>query len=292
MESPAGQIRRVCVNVEDPMPAVVSFGVHALTQPADGPVLRVLTVDNWNHDSRELWQIPEAREWFAQLWRDGKRLLRVLSESTGDMPPDDRLGLTGRELSQVGFGWWDAYVVGMCHVDVEQLQTGNADGPMWQLAAVAPGNRTREEIRAELLQMSPEQPEGYTFDDATARRVFGQNNMPAALAASRSMGADADTVVLVLSLLDPVALKLARVVVDESSIQNALADCKRRDLHPAAVVGVPRHVAAEAVQSFAPGAAQRMAGGRPETGWHWGVFVANNGSTLAVLDPPAMEGTS
>lgn len=49
---------------------------------------------------------------------------------------------------------------------------------------------------------------------------------------------------------------------------------------------------AGAVHPFAPEAAARVGKGAPENGWHWGVFVAFNGTTLAILDPPRMEATA
>lgn len=154
------------------------------------------------------------------------------------------------------------------------------------------GDRTREDVRAELLQMSPDNPEGYTYDDAANRGVFTHNNMPAALKASRAMGAERDMVVLVLSLLDPVAAKLANMMAEPDAIQRTMADCREKDLHPAAVVGLPRELAAGAVHPFAHEAAARVGKGAPENGWHWGVFVAFNGTTLAILDPPRMEATA
>lgn len=290
LQLPEGTVRRVCVNVEDPLPAVVSFGVHALTKAAnEGHTLRLLAVDNFNADPREIHQIPEARAWFRQLWHEGKPLLRLLSECSGDMPADDRLGLPERAVSQLGLGWFDVYVLGMCEIDAE-LGTHADGGPWYQLACSS--TATREEIRAELLQMSPANPEGYTFDDAANRSVFTHNNMPGALKASRAMGRDRDAVVLVLSLLDPVGSKLANGIADPEAVAKTLADCRARDLHPGAVVGVPRTLAVEAVRDFAPGAAGRIEAGPPEGGWHWGVFVAFNGTTLAVLNPPAAEGTT
>jgi hypothetical protein len=275
-----GEVRRLCVDVADPLPAVVSFGVHAFTQPANGPVLRAVAVDNWNDDNRELFQIPEARAWFGTLWHKGKRLLRLLTESTSDTPPDDRLGIPQHEVSQLGLGWWDVYVLGVCEVEAAAYDAHAPGGPEWGIAAVAPDHRTRDDVRAELLQMSPENPEGYTFDDATARNIFTANNMPDATEAARAVPGT-DTAVLVLSLLDPVALKLAHLVADAAAIQRVLADSKPRDLHPAAIVAVDRRAVAEAVEPFAPDAAKIMAKGRPETGWHWAVFVAHNGTTLA-----------
>lgn len=288
VELDAGSVRRLCVNTADPMAAIVSYGRHALMAAATGHTLRFLSVDNWNDDNRELAQIPEARAWFRQLWHEGKPLLRVLSESSWDMPADDRLGLSQLDATYLGLGWWDIYVLGC--MDVSGAVVESAHGPVFEMEGV--GDRTREDVRAELLQMSPDNPEGYTYDDATNRGVFTHNNMPAALKASRAMGAERDMVVLVLSLLDPVAAKLANMVAEPAAIERTMADCRARDLHPAAVVGVPRELAADAVQPFAPEAAARIGKGAPENGWHWGVFVAFNGTTLAILDPPRMEATA
>lgn len=290
MQMDGGTVRRLCVDVRDPFAAVVSFGRHALTAGAtEGHTLRFLSVDNWNDDARELAQIPEARAWFRRLWHEGKPLLRVLSESAWDMPADDRLGLSQLDATYLGLGWWDIYVLGCMDVAGEIVQT--PEGPVFQLAGA--GDRPRDEIRAELLQMSPHQPEGYTFDDAANRSVFVVNNMPGAVKASRAMGPDTDAVVLVLSLLDPVAAKLAHELGDADAIRRMVADCRKRDLHPGMVLGgVSRMVAANVVEPFAPGAARRMAEARPQNGWHWGAFVAFNGTTLAEIDPPRMEATT
>lgn len=281
-----GTVRRVCVNVDDPMATVVSFGTNALVAEAgDGPVLRFVAVDNWNHDPRELHQIPEAREWFRRLWHEGKTLLRLLSESSADTPADDRLGLSQRDVSQLGLGWFDVWTLGMCDIVGAQLEH-TTDGPVWGLEAVGPRGATREAVRAELLQRSTTNPEGFTFDAAANRRVFMANNMAGAIKASQHMGRDADDVVLVLSLLDPVAGDIARQIVDADAIQRTMADCRRRDLHPAAILAAPRAATVPLLEHFAPEAARRIAAGRPESGWHWAVFVAYGGTTLATVPPP------
>jgi hypothetical protein len=276
-----GTIRRVCVNVDDPLAAVVSFGVHALTSghEPDRPTMRLVCVDNFNNDPRELHQIPEARAWFRRLWHEGKPLLRLLSECSGDMPADDRLGLTDRAVSQLGLGWFDCYVLGVCEIDAT-LQTHADGGPWYELACSSIG--TREEVRAELLQRSPENPEGYTFDDAANRQIFTRNNMDAA-GRMLERCTVADPVVLVLSLVDEVAGKLARQIGDAAAIQSTLEDCRRRDLHPALVVAVPRELAAEVVEPFAPEAAAIMGKPHPEPGTHYAVCVAFGGTTLAAL---------
>lgn len=280
-----GTVRQLSVNVEDPMPAIVSFGRHALTHDAHGHTLRFLAVENFNNDPRELHQIPEARAWFARLWHEGKPLLRLLSESSWDLPADDRLGLSALEVTYLGLGWRDIYMLGMCPMDGERVD--GPDGPEWHMGTTL--DRPVEEIRAELLQMSPDNPEGFTYDDAANRRWFMEQNMPAALKASNEVGRQLDVVVLVLSLLDPVAAKLAHEVTPADERDRMLAHCRQHDLHPASVVGMPRELAAVAVEPFAPEAARKIAAGRPENGWHWGVFVAFNGTTLAVLDPQRME---
>lgn len=289
VELDAGHVRRLCVNVDDPLAAVVSFGRHALTHAANtGHTLRFLSVDNWNDDARELAQIPEARAWFRRLWHEGKPLLRVLSESAWDMPADDRLGLSQLDATYLGLGWFDVYVLGCTDIAGEHVETEH--GTVFQMAGA--GDRTREDVRAELLQMSPHQPEGYTFDDAANRAVFVSNNMAGAVKASRAMGRETDAVVLVLSLLDPVAAKLANQIGDAEAVRRMVADCRTRDLHPGMVLGgIPRATAAEIVKTFAPEAARRMAAARPENGFHWGVFVAFNGTQLAEINPPTMEAT-
>jgi hypothetical protein len=287
LPAPGGEIRRVCVNVNDPLPAVVSFGRHALTHDANRQhTLRFLAVDNWNHDERELHEIPEAREWFRQLWDHGKPLLRLLTESAWDSPPDDTMGLSQLEVSALGLGWFDVYLIAHGVIDGHRVNT--ADGPAIKAAATAP--QDRETVRAELLEMSPGNPDGFTFDDAANRRVFLEHNMELAAHISRDMGEQRDNVVLVLSLLDSVGRKLAEVVADPAAIERTMADCRQKELHPAVLLAMPRTLAIETVDPFAPGAAGNMKR-RPESGWHWGVFVAFNGTTLAQLNTPAMRGT-
>ena len=284
-----GTVRRVCVNVEDPLAAVVSFGVHALTtaHEPDRPTMRLLCVDNFNADPRELHQIPEARAWFRRLWDEGKPLLRLLSECSGDMPADDRLGLTERDVSQLGLGWFDCYALGLAEIDAT-LKTKSDGGPWYELACSS--TASREEIRAELLQRSEDNPEGYTFDDAANRQIFTRNNLDAA-AGALERATMPDAVVLVLSLLDPVAGKLARQIGDAAAIETTMADCRRRDLHPALVFAAPRGLVADAVAPFAPEAAARIGQPNPEPGYHYAVFVAFGGTTLASL-PRHAEGTA
>jgi hypothetical protein len=285
---PGGEARRLCVDVDDPLAAVVSFGTNAMVSPATGPCMRLVAVDNWNTDARELWQIPEARAWFQQLWNEGKPLLRLLSESTADMPADDRFGLNEREVSQLGFGWWDVFVVGMCTVEYAEPRD-TPHGQVWGLAA-APldGVATRESVRAELLQMSTAQPEGYTFDDAANRRVFMRNNMDNAAAAARKCG-QPDAAVFVLSLLDVVGLQIANGLGAGDRIRATMEDCRRADLHPGMVVAVPRTAMAEALSSFSPDNAARVAAGPPKPGWQWAAFVAFNGTALAAFDLATAE---
>jgi hypothetical protein len=284
-----GTVRRVCVNVDDPLPAVVSFGVHALTaaHEPDRPTMRLVCVDNFNNDPRELHQIPEAREWFRRLWNEGKPLLRLLSECAGDMPADDRLGLTERAVSQLGLGWFDIYVFGLANIDAT-LTTHTDGGPWYGLAADT--EKTREEIRAELLQRSPENPEGYTFDDAANRQIFTRNNIELA-AGVLERATMPDPVVLALSLLDPLAAKLARDLHDGPALEHTMAEARRRDLHPALVFSAPRELVAELVDTFAPEAAAKLRQPHPEPGKNYAVFVAFGGTTLAALPRKVVEGT-
>ena len=83
--------------------------------------------------------------------------------------------------------------------------------------------------------------------------------------------------------------KLAAGIADADAIRQTMLDCKRRDLHPGAVVALPRVAAAEAIRPFAPGSAAHMAGGPPKPGWHWAAFVAFNGTTLNAFEPTTGE---
>lgn len=278
---PGGSVRRVSIDANDPLPAIVSFGCNALTTGGDvpGPTLRLVAFGNWNADRRELHEIPEARAFCRRLWMQGKPLLRMLSESSADTPAEDRLGLSQHEVSQLGFGWFEVYVLGMCAVEAARVET--PDGPAWQLEADA-GGGTRERLRAELLQMSPDNPEGYVFDDAANRRVFVHNNMEAAEAAAVKLGPSG--VVLVLSLEDEVGRQLAAALAPDANHAAYVADCRRRDLHPAAVLGVGLEVAGKLLRPFAPEAAAKMAGGPPEGGYAWAAFVAYGGTAIVPVE--------
>jgi len=290
LELPGGQVRRLCVNVADPMAAVVSFAVHALTKhTGDAATLRVLCVDNFNNDPREVFQIPEACAWLRRLWFEGAPLLRLLTECTGDIPPDDRLGLSQRAVSQLGLGWFDVYACGFGNA-TGTMATADDGGPAWTVAGTL--DRPREEIRAELLQMSPGNPEGYTFDAAGNRRVFVEHNLRAAEGAAERMVAAGkpDSVVLVLSLLDSEGWATANALGEPHDIQAQLKRCRAENLHPAAVVGLPRADAGTVLDAFAPEAAKHISRGRPANGGLWAAFVAHEGTQLAAIRPDNMEG--
>lgn len=292
-DGPGGEVRRVAVNIHDALPAVVSFGVHAMTKDAGGHTLRFLAVDNFNDDNRELFQIPEAAAWCRRLWFHGAPLLRLLTESSGDTPADDRLGLSQREVSQLGLGWWEVYVIGFCNPAARLQPSGGDDGgPVWELSGTM--DRPRDELRAELLQMSDTNPDGYTFDGAANRRWFAERNMDAARQAVAAMVADSrpDSVVLVLSLLDAEGWRVANATVDAAALQNQLKRCRADDTHPAAIVAVDRSVAATVLDMFAPEASKHVANGRPDNGGMWVAFVAHDGTQLAAIHPPGTEATT
>jgi hypothetical protein len=284
LELPGGLLRRVCVDVSDAFPAVISFGVHALTAQHDGrPTLRAIAVDNWNADPRELFQIPEAVAWFRRLWADGKPLLRLLSESTADTPPEDRLGLSQRDVSALGFGWFDVWAVAACEIVSAELRD-TPDGPVWGLEAR--GNRTREDVRAELLEMTPANPEGFTFEAAADRRHFMEENAPHVGKAVRELLAagHADHALVVVSLEDSAGGRMAQVLAEtRPGFAAEVAAHRAGGLHTAVVCGIPRLAAAAALDAFAPGAAQRMAAAPPPGGGVWAAFVAFEGTTLAVF---------
>lgn len=283
LELDAGVVRRLCVNVDDPLPAVVSFGVHAFTASAVEPAtLRLLATDNWNADPRELFQIPEAVAWFRRLWLEGKPLLRLLTECSADTPTEDRLGLSQMEVSTLGFGWFNVYALGMCTVEGARLEHG-PEGPAWGLEMTGPA--TRDAVRAELLQMTPANPEGYTYHAATDRRWFMEQNAPAAIAAVRKLLADGHTdhAVLVLSVDDSAGGKLAQVLADRPGVREQIARHRAEDLHPAVVCGMERPAAAVALDAFAPEAAKHIGGGPAPNGGLWAAFVAFEGTTLAMF---------
>lgn len=287
---PGGLVRRLCINAADPLAAVLSFGCNAMVHDRnpDEHVLRLLAFDNWNHDTRELHQIPEAREYCRTLWQHGKTLLRLLSESSADTPADDRLGMSQHQVSALGFGWLEVFTLGMCDVETSHFVAG-PDGPGWHVAALAPKGADRDAVRAELLEMSTDNPEGYTYDDAANRRVFVNNNMPMALNAARQCGPA--NVVLVLSLQDDVGRQVADELAPPEEHRQHVAACREKDLHPAAVLAVPLGNAAQLVRVFAPGAAAAIDRGPSKPGCTFAVFVAFNGTAIVELEPPT-EGTT
>ena len=284
-ELPGGDVRRVSINATDPIESVVSFGVHALTAHHDGrPTLRVVALDNWNDDPRELFQIPEAVKWCRRMWAEGKPLLKLLTESTSDTPPDDRLGMSQRDVSGFGFGWFEVFLRGEGRVVDAQLND-TPDGMVWSLFETA--DVSRDAVRAELLEMTPATPEGYTFDAAADRRRFLELNGSGVDAAARELAAGGltDYVVLVLSLDDPAGMRMGVAVAAGGGVHDIAAQAhanRGKGLHPGVLCAVRRTVAAVALDALAPGAAQRVAAGPPNGGGLWVVCVAFGGTMLTV----------
>jgi hypothetical protein len=280
-----GMVLRVCVNARDPIPAVVSFGVHALTRHYDGrPTLRTLALDNWNADPRELFQIPEAVKWCRRMWAEGKPLLKLLTESTSDTPADDRLGLSQRDVSGMGFGWFEVFLRGQGRVVDAQLKD-TPDGLVWSLFETA--GVSRDAVRAELLEMTPATPEGYTFDGAGERRRFLELNHPGVEAAGNALVAagHADHAVLVLSLEESAGMQIGMAAATGGGVVDFTArvqELRAGGGPPGVVCVMPRTATAVALDALAPGAAKRMAGGPPDGGGSWVVCVAFGGVMLSV----------
>ncbi len=275
------QARRLEIDATDPLDVVVRWGRRAMLEAAPDRVLRVLTVTNWDDDPRELYAIPEAREYLRRLWAEGKPLLRLLTESTAECPEDDRLGVPPHVVRALGFGWREVYTFG--HHAIEQAGPVEVlDGvPSYTVAISGLTESKLDELRAELLGISPESPDGYTFAGARDRTSFARAHEREVRAAAVRLAREGhlDSVVLLVDLLDDVGRQIAVVVGGNEAVRGQLERCRADDLHPGAVLAAPREATARLLAGFAPVAAGILAE-RAASGWCWVVTVAAGGTQV------------
>jgi hypothetical protein len=165
--------------------------------------------------------------------------------------------MSQRDVSGFGFGWFEVFLRGEGRVVDAQLND-TPDGMVWSLFETAAVSR--DAVRAELLEMTPATPEGYTFDAAADRRRFLELNGSGVDAAARELAAGGG-------------------VHDIAAQAHAN---RGKGLHPGVLCAVRRTVAAVALDALAPGAAQRVAAGPPNGGGLWVVCVAFGGTMLTV----------
>lgn len=275
------QVRRLEIDATDPLDVVVRWGVRAMLEAAPDRVLRVVTVRNWDDDPRELYEIEESREYLRRLWADGKRLLRLLTESTGDCPDDDRLGVPPHVLRGLGFGWREVYTFGHCAVEREG-DVVEADGvPSWVVSVRGLTEQKLDGLRAELLGITDDTPDGYTYDAARERVALTTAHAESIHAAAVRLAGDGhrDSVVLVLDLLDPIGRMIATTVGGNDQVREQLERCRADDLRPGAVIAAPRESTVRLLQEFATGAAGELAVPAPP-GLCWVVTVAAGGTQV------------
>lgn len=275
------QVRRLEIDATDPLDVVVRWGVRAMLEAAPDRVLRVVTVRNWDADPRELYDIEECREYLRRLWADGKRLLRLLTESTGDCPDDDRLGVPPHVLRGLGFGWREVYTYGHCAVEREG-DVVEADGvPSWVVSVRGLTEQKLDELRAELLGITADTPDGYTYDAARERVALTTAHAESIHEAAVRLAGEGhrDSVVLVLDLLDPIGRMIATMVGGNDQVREQLERCRADDLRPGAVIAAPRESTVRLLQEFATGAAGELAV-RAQPGSCWVVTVAAGGTQV------------
>jgi hypothetical protein len=274
------QVRRLLVDITEPLEAIVRWAPRAFLQNAPESTLRTLSLQNFDDDPRELWQIPEARAYLARLWREGKRVLQVLTESTSDTPLEDRHGLEQLAVSATGLGWLEVYLFGQHAVLDATLETTEG-GPAWSVAVEGLPIERREAVRAELLEITEDNSDGYTFDSARERTEFAEAHVPAIQSAARRLVDEGhlDSVVLVLSLLDRFGRDIAVAVGGNDLVRGQLEHCRADDLHPGAVLAAPRESTARLLAHFAPHAGKILAEPSP-AGTFWTVTVATGGTQV------------
>jgi hypothetical protein len=278
------QVRRLEIDATDPIEVVVRWGRRAFLEAAPPRVIRVVTIGNWNDDPRELYEIEECRAYLRRLWEEGKPLLRLLTESTADCPDDDRLGLPPAVLRGLGWGWHEVYAFGFCDVEREGDVIEEDGGPSWVVAIRGLDQAKRGALRAELLGITPENPEGYSYSGARDRAAFSRAHSAAvrAHAAEIGSGEDRDEVVIVLDLLDHIGREIAVAIGGAAAIREQLARCQADDLWPGAVIAAPRGDTVQLLETFAPESAQAISSPAP-AGGVWAVTLAAGGSVVGLV---------
>lgn len=274
------QVRRIEIDTTDPIDAVVRWGRRALLEAAPVECLRVVTVTNWDNDERELLEIPEAREYARRLWAEGRPLLRLLSESMWSPVPDDSYGLPPEVLSAFGLGWLDVYLLGFCDVaDSQPVETET--GTVYRVGMVGMGPERRESLRAELLEVTDNNPAGVGFDAVRERAHLAQAHTETLYKSADELvqAGQLDHVLVIVSALDLVGRDLIVRLVGQEQARQHLERCRADDLHPAAVFHCPRSLAIEGIRTFAPQAAATI-GEQIPPGEFWTLTVAGGGTQV------------
>jgi len=275
------QVRRLIIDATDPLPVVVRWCRRALLEAAPVQCLRVVAVRNWDDDPRELLEIPEARAYFRRLWEEGRPLVRLLSESTWSPRPDDTLGLPREVLSGFGMGWLDVYLAGYCEL-LEHDPVATEHGSAVRVTMAGMSAEKRDRLRAELLEVTDDNPGGLSYDAVSARTDFIRAHVPAIQKAVATAARDGelDSVVLVCSALDEIGREIAVRLAGNEAAREHLERCQADDLHPGVVVTARRQPTAELVAGFAPQAARMLeapAGG----GSVWVLAIVGGGTQVA-----------
>lgn len=274
------EVRCLEIDAEEPLPTIVRWGRRAFLERSPTKSIRTLTVANWNTDLRELFDIPEAREYLRRLWNEAKPLLRMLSESTSAPRPDDLHGLPRFAVTLAGLGWLDVYMIGHHQLSPAEEPSGDPDVP-FAVWVEGMSDARRDELRAELLQVSDDNPGGLGFDAAADRSHF----MSAHADKLRQMAVELikegkmDYALVIASVLDDVGRRLSVLIAGEQATRENLERCRASDLHPGTVLAAPRTAVVDLVREFAPNAGGIMAEKLP-TGEFWAVAVAAGGTQL------------
>lgn len=274
------QVRRLELDAEDPLPAVVRWCRRALLEAAPVECVRLVVVKNWDEDERELLDIPEARAYFRRLWLEGRELLRLLSESAWSPLPDDSYGLSAEVLSGLGMGWLDVYLAGFADV-LEQEQYAGEYGPVYAVTMGGVGAADRELLRRELLETSDDNPGGLAWDAVSARARFMERHAPALRETALRLRDEGKTdhVLFVVSLLDAVGREMIVRLTGDQAAREHLERCRPDDMHPGAVVAAPRAITAALVGVFAPQAAAIVAEPAGD-GSLWVLTIAEGGTQV------------
>ena len=274
------EVRCLEIDAEEPLPAIVRWGRRAFLESAPSQSLRTITFSNWNSDRRELFEIPEAREYMRRLWSEAKPLLRILSESTTAPRPDDLNGLPPELLSLAGMGWLDVYMIG--HHELERAEEPSAElGVPFKVWVEGMTDDRRDELRGELLQISDDNPGGLGFEAAADRSHFmsAHSEKLREMATGLVEEGKVDHALVIASVLDDVGRRLSVLLAGEKATRENLERCRANDLHPGTVLAAPRAAVVELVQEFAPNAAGIM-GEKLTDGEFWVVAVASGGTQL------------
>lgn len=280
------EVRCLEIDAEEPLPVIVRWGRRAFLQSTPSQSLRTLTVSNWNGDRRELFEIPEARAYMRRLWSEAKPLLRMLSESTTAPRPDDLNGLPPGMLSLAGMGWLDVYMIG--HHELERAEEPSGElGVPFKVWVQGMTDDQRDQLRAELLQVSDDNPGGVSFDAAAERTHFmsAHTDKLREMAVAVIEDGKTDHALVIASVLDDVGRKLSVLIAGDKATRENLERCRAGDLHPGTVFVAPRAAVVDLVQEFAPNAAGMMKEKLPD-GEFWVVSVAAGGTQLGRFSIP------